>query len=169
MCDAGYCIIRESRQQAHRERTNFLPSSAPGGCGGRVDIEILDAAVGHTLIGIVVADPTRRDLVVHAARHDPVAATDAERRKETHYWDRASGTKFVPFALETYGALSYRSDRFWVECATLASRECARSRPSISLLCTWFCERVSIALQRSLAHATHARTLRLEQSMALQL
>ena len=31
----------------------------------------------------------------------------------------------MPFALETYGALSDRSDRFLVECATLASRESA--------------------------------------------
>ena len=128
---------------------------------------ISDAAVGHTLVDIVVADPTRRDLVERAARQDLVAATDAERRKETHYRDRAAGTKFVPFALETYGALSDRSDRFLVECATLASRDCAGSGPSISLLCTWFRRRVSIALQRSLAHAIHARTLRLEQSMAL--
>ena len=74
----------------------------------------------------------------------------------------------MPFALETYGALSDRSDRFLVECATLASRESAGSGPSISLLCTRFRQsRVSIALQRSLAHAIHARTLRLEQSMAL--
>ena len=73
----------------------------------------------------------------------------------------------MPFTLETCGALSNRSDRFLVECATLASRESAGSRPSISLLCTWLCQRVSIALQRSLAHAIHARTLRLEQSMAL--
>ena len=71
------------------------------------------------------------------------------------------------FALETYDALSDRSDRFLVECATLASGECARSWPSISLLCTWFRPRVSIALQRSVAHAIHARTLRIEQSMAL--
>ena len=74
---------------------------------------------------------------------------------------------FVPFALETYGALSTRSDRFLVECAPLASRGCARSGPSTSLLCTWFRQRVSIALQRSLAHAIHARFLRLEESMAL--
>ena len=100
-----------------------------------------------------------------AVRHDLVAATDAERRKENHYRDRAPGTKFVPFALETYGALSDRSDRFLVECATLASWECARSGPFISLLCTWFRQRLSIALQ--LAYAIHARTLRLEQSMAL--
>ena len=31
----------------------------------------------------------------------------------SHYRDRAAGTKFVPFALETYGVLSDRSDRFW--------------------------------------------------------
>ena len=60
-----------------------------------------------------------------AVRHDLVAATDAERRKETHYRDRAAGTKSVPFALETYSALSDRSDRFLVECATLSTRESA--------------------------------------------
>ena len=165
--DAVYHIIRELRQHAHRERIDFLPSSAPGGRRGRVDIVVSDAAVGHTLVDIIVAIPTRRDLVERVARHDLVAATDAERRKETHYQDRAAGTKFVPFALETYGALSGRSDRFLVECATLASRESSGSGPSISLLCTWFRQRVSIALQRSLAHVIHARTLRLEQSMAL--
>ena len=95
MRDALYHIIRESHQHAHRERTGFLPSSAPGGRGGRVDIVISDAAVGHTLVDIVVADPTRRDLVERAARHDLVAAADVERRKEAHCRDRAGGTKFV--------------------------------------------------------------------------
>ena len=165
--DAVYNIIRESRQHAHRERTGFLPSSAPRGRGGRVDIVISDAAVGHTLVVIVVADPTRRDLVECAAGYDLVAAADSERRKETHYRDRAARMNFVPFALETYGALSDRSDRFLVECATLASRESAGSGPSLSLLYAWFRQRVSVALHRLLAHAIHARTLRLEQSMAL--
>ena len=102
-----------------------------------------------------------------AARHDLVAATDAERKKKTHYRDRAAGTKFVPIALETYSALFDKSDRFLVECATSTSRESAGSGPSINLLYTWFRQRVLIALQRSLAHAIHARSLRLEQSMAL--
>ena len=83
------------------------PAGSPG-----IYIVILDATVGHTLVDIVVANPTRRDLVERVARHDLVAATDAERRKETHYRDRVAGTKFVPFALETYGALSNRSDQF---------------------------------------------------------
>ena len=83
-------IIRESRHRAHWERTGFLPSSALGGRGGRVDIVISDTTVGNTLVDIVVTDPTRRDLVECAARQDLVAATHAERRKETHYGDRAA-------------------------------------------------------------------------------
>ena len=39
----------------------------------------------------------------------------------------------ILFALETYGALSDRSDRVLVEFATLASRQCAGSGPSVSL------------------------------------
>ena len=74
-----------------------------------MDIVISDAPAGHKLVGIVVADPTRRDLVERATRHDLVAATNAEGRKETHYRDRVVGTKFVPFALETYGALFYQT------------------------------------------------------------
>ena len=95
IAQCGYNIVRESRQHTYRECTGFLPSSAPRGRKGRVDIVISDGAVEHTLVDIVVADPTCRDLVERAARHDLVAATDAERRKEAHYWDRAAGTKFV--------------------------------------------------------------------------
>ena len=109
MRDTVYHIIRESRQHA-------LPSSAHGGRGGRVDTVISDAAMGHTSVDIVVADPTRRDLVERAARHDLVATTDGERWKVTHYRDRAAGTKFVPSALETYGALYDRSDRLRTSC-----------------------------------------------------
>lgn len=50
--------IRES----HATR-GFLPPSAPGVPGGRVDIVISDVAACHTLIDNVVADSTRRDLV----------------------------------------------------------------------------------------------------------
>ena len=116
----------------HGVHTSFLPSLALGGRGGRVDIVISDATVGRTLVDIVVADPTLRDLVERPARHDLAAATDAERRKETHYRDHA----IVPFPLETYTASLDRLDRILVECATLASRECAGLGASISLLCT---------------------------------
>ena len=113
MREAAYRIICESRQQAHRERTGFLPSLAIGGHGGRVDIVILDGAVGRTLVDIAFADLTRRDLVERAARHDLVAAADAKRRKETHYRDRAAGTIFLPLLLNrTVLCLIGRID-FW--------------------------------------------------------
>ena len=68
MRDAVYHIIRDSRQRAHQERIVFLSSSARRGRGGRVDIVISDLVVGHTLVDIVPADPTRRDLVERACR-----------------------------------------------------------------------------------------------------
>ena len=43
---------------------------------------ISDGALGHTLVDIVVADHTCRDLVERVAGQDIVAATDAVRRKE---------------------------------------------------------------------------------------
>ena len=61
--DSVYHILRESGQHVQRERTGFLPSSAPGGRGGRVDIVISDLVEGHILVDVVIADPTRRDLV----------------------------------------------------------------------------------------------------------
>ena len=90
-----------------------------------MNIVILNAAVRHTLVDIIVADSTCRDLVERAAKQVPVAATYTERREETHSRDRADGTKCVPFALKTYDALFDGSDRFLVECATFAYGECA--------------------------------------------
>ena len=60
-----------------------------------MDIVILLAAAGHTLVDIVDADPTYSELVERAAIHEFFAATNAERKKKIRYWDRASGTKFV--------------------------------------------------------------------------
>ena len=55
-----------------------------GDRGERVGILILDFTVGHTLVEIVVADPTRRDLVERAARHDSsLPQMRSEGRKPT--------------------------------------------------------------------------------------
>ena len=55
----------------------------PAGSLG-IYIVISDVGAGHTLVDIVVADPTRRDLVERAARHDLVAAMiRSEGRKPT--------------------------------------------------------------------------------------
>ena len=64
--------------------------------------------MGHTFVDIVVADPTRRDLVEPTATEDLVAAIDVERRKETHYRDRTLGTKLVLFVLKTHDLFCIR-------------------------------------------------------------
>ena len=48
--------MRESGQHAQRGHTIFIPSFAPGGRGGRVDIVISDLAEGHILVDVVIAD-----------------------------------------------------------------------------------------------------------------
>ena len=66
----------------------------------------------HT-VDIVVADRTRWGLVKRIEGNDPLVAPDARRQKEAHYQDSTSGTKFVPFALDTNVTLSAESDRFF--------------------------------------------------------
>ena len=151
-----------------RERAGFLPSSAPGGRGVRVDIVISDATASHVLIDVVVANPTRRCgpyLVERALIWWLPQMQNGERRRTTKIV--LTGRSFLPFASETYGVLFARSDRFSVECASLASRGCAGLGPSTSMLCTWFRQQVSIASQRAFAHAIYARFLRRGELMAL--
>ena len=47
----------------YNTKTEFFPSSIIGGRRGRVDLVIPEPAHGHTLLDIVIADPTRVDLV----------------------------------------------------------------------------------------------------------
>ena len=54
-------------------------------------------------------------------------------RRKFHYQDCARGTKLGPLALEICGAEFGMCDCFKIERATVASRECAQSGPSISL------------------------------------
>ena len=64
MRDAMYYIIREAGRAFAGERTSSLPSAIPRGRGGRVDLVISEPASGHTLLDVVIADPTRVDALV---------------------------------------------------------------------------------------------------------
>ena len=77
MRDAIYYIIRDKGRAVVREETRFLPSSIPGGRGERVDLAISEPARGHTLLDVVIADPTRVDLVARATVVPAHAASEA--------------------------------------------------------------------------------------------
>ena len=51
------------------------------------------------MVDIVVADPTRRDLVERAARHDLVAATDAEGGRKPTIGITRRGRRLCPLPL----------------------------------------------------------------------
>ena len=66
---------------------------------------VFEPARGHTLLYVVIADPTRVDLVTRAAVVSQHAASGAERQKERHYRGRPRGDTFIPIAIEAYSAL----------------------------------------------------------------
>ena len=88
-----------------REKTGFLPSSTLGGRGGRVNLVISEPPRNHTLLDVVIADPTRVDPVARAPGVPKHAASKTTRPEERHYSGRPQGDTFIPIAIETYGAL----------------------------------------------------------------
>ena len=65
-----------------------------------MDLVISEPARGHTLLDVVIVDPTRVDLAraVVVPHH---AAPEAVRQKERHYSGRPRGNTFIPIAIET--------------------------------------------------------------------
>ena len=61
MLEDGVVDVEEAPQ-----KTGILPSSILGGQGGRVDLVISEPVRGHTLLDVVIADPTRVGLVARA-------------------------------------------------------------------------------------------------------
>ena len=90
-CDANYYIIRDAGRVVVVEKTIFLPSSIPRARGGRVDLVISEPARGHTLLDVVIADPTRVDLFAEATVVPHHAASEAARQTERKYNGRRRG------------------------------------------------------------------------------
>ena len=80
---------------------------------------ISNATVDHTLVDIVVADPTRRWSAPLTKNSSSLEMRSGGRKPTIGIVHR---TKFVPFALGIYGVLFNESDRFLVH----NFRECAK-------------------------------------------
>ena len=68
--------------------------------------------VGHTLLDVAIADPTRVDLVTRATIVPKHAALEGARQKEQRYSERPRGDIFIPIAIETINALLSQIDEF---------------------------------------------------------
>ena len=103
-----------------------------------MDLVISEPTRGHTLVDVVIADPTRVDLVARATVVLEHAASKVARQQERHYSGRPRGDTFIPIAIETYGALLSQTDEFLRDCARREFSEHGGSSPSTSILVTWF-------------------------------
>ena len=126
---------------------------------------ISEPARGHSLLDVVA--PTRVNLVARATVVPQHATSEAARQKERHCSGRPRGDTFIPIAIETYGALLSQRDEFMRDRARRAFPEHGVPSPSISVLVTWFEQRVAVTLQRAQARALHARTACLEATSSL--
>ena len=59
-------MLSTTSPSGHAGEDEIPPSSILGGRGGCVDMVIFEHACGHTSLDIVIADPTRVDLVARA-------------------------------------------------------------------------------------------------------
>ena len=82
--DAIYYIIQDAGRAVVREKTEFLPSPILGSRGGCVDLVISEPGRGHTMLIVIIADPTRVDQVTRVAVVPQLAASKIARRKERH-------------------------------------------------------------------------------------
>ena len=111
-----------------------------------MDLVISEPGRGHTLLDVVIAVPTHVDLVARAAVVPQHAASKAARQKERHCSGRPRGDTFIPFAIETYGALLSQTYEALRDCVRRAFSEHGISSSSTSVLVTWFLQRVAFTL-----------------------
>lgn len=69
------------------ERKAYLLISVFGGCRERMDDVITGVKANYTILDIVVEDSTRHDLLDRVTIENLLAATNAERRKQSHDWE----------------------------------------------------------------------------------
>ena len=67
--DIVRCLLQYTRRElvVVLENTGFLSSAILNSRGGCVDLVILELVRGHTLLGVVMVDPTSVDLVTRVA------------------------------------------------------------------------------------------------------
>ena len=100
MRDTIYYIIQNAGRPSVCEKKKFLPSSVSRGRGGRAGLVISEPAHDHTLLDVVIANPTRVNLVAQETVVPQHVVLEAKRLKERHYRGRSRGDTFIPIAID---------------------------------------------------------------------
>jgi hypothetical protein len=102
----------------------------------------------HTLIDVVIAKPTRADLLLRFYTTQRFATSDVAQAKKKSFHNRHPTNQFFPFAIEVFGCLCKHGDVFLHDCAIAIW---SLKGPKNLHLLPWspfFCQIFFITLQR---------------------
>ena len=143
------------------QRTVILPDiTIRNPMGTSQGIQLLDVSIVSTLkgskLGILEAPSTRAAARVHGGKQ----AETVYRKKVVKYAQRVipGGFSFQPIIFESSGLLHAKSCEFLADCAKRAS---SLQKIPWSSLYSFFVKRLSVALQKSLAHSVNMRLMKL--------
>ncbi len=100
----------------------------------------------HTLINVVIANPTQTDLFPQSCATQGFAIFDAAQTKERSYCNQHSTDQFLPLAIEVFGCLQKHVDVFLHNYANAIWSLKGIEGPHLFTLVTFLCQKVSITL-----------------------
>ncbi len=107
----------------------------------------------HTLVKIVIADPTQMDLLPRSCATQGFVASDVAQVKEWSYHDQHLVDQFLPFAMEVFGCLHKQTDVFLHNCAHAIWSLKGPKGPPFFVLVIFLWRKNSITLQRLQAYS----------------
>jgi hypothetical protein len=102
----------------------------------------------HTLADVVIIYPMWTDLLLQSCVTQRFLAFNATKAKEKNYHNWQPIDQFLPLAIEVFGCLHKHADVFLHDCANSFQSLKVIKGPHLSTLIIFFCQKVSITLQR---------------------
>jgi len=101
----------------------------------------------HTLIDVVIVDPTQADLLHQSYTTQRFVAFEAVQAKEKSYHDRHPNSQFLLLAIEVFGCPNKPANVFLHDCANAMWNFKKPKGPPLSMV-TFLHKKISITLQR---------------------
>ncbi len=131
--DAFASIIRGVGFHVSWEQTHILPPPFLQSSLRWVNI-VLSIDGIHTLVNVVITDPTQAYLVSRATLLHGVAMRLIAHVKEGFYHDCYLTNVFLPSAIEVFGCLHQQANKFLHQCANMVWTTKGTKGPSLSML-----------------------------------
>jgi hypothetical protein len=112
ICATFTTIVRNACFHVGREQLYVLPSTTFNSSRRQFDIVLTKNGI-CTLADIIIADPTRMDLLPQSCTTQRFVASDVTQVKEMSYRSPHPIDQFFPLAIEVFGCLHKHVDVFY--------------------------------------------------------